>query len=123
MFEVHILACKHELHAQELNPTSAKPQRILNKRMKREREREKQNVKERCDQRTIFPYYHLVCVMCMPFFERTGERGAHLFWLKWTAFRLLLTEFESLVHSHNVLNHSRNVFASLSFDVAGSCEE
>lgn len=58
MFEVHILACKHELHAQELNSTFAKPQRALNKGMKRE----KQNVKERDDQRTIFPYYSVMYV-------------------------------------------------------------
>ncbi len=128
MFEVHILVCKHELHAPELNPTFAKPQRVLNKRMKRERERERE---AKCQKKEMIKGSYIsllfcdVCVcVCAPFFENTGEREAHLFSQKWwTEFCLLLTGFESLVHSHNVWNHSRNVFLSLFVDLAGSCEE
>ncbi len=84
MFEVHILAYKHELHAQELNPTFAKPQRVLNKRMKREKERSKMSKKEMI-KGPYFPTF--VCVRERErererFFENTGEREAHLFCLK-----------------------------------------
>lgn len=125
MFEVHILACKHELHTQELNPTFAKPQRVLNKRMKSEKERERSKMaKKEMIKGPYFPAILWSVCVCMPFFESAGEREAHLFWLHlWIEFCLLLTGFESLGHSHNVLNHSRNVFLSLFVDAAGSCEE